>query len=76
MRIHGKGTLPRLLEVVREQLMVGNGIRFATDSFDVANRICALADRMGARPTINIDAEFGLEGIEVLPAPEPSQARH
>ena len=34
MRIHGSGTLPGLLDVIRDQLMAGNGIRFATDSWD------------------------------------------
>jgi hypothetical protein len=76
MRISGKGSLPGLLDVIRRQLMAGNGISFATDSFDVVNAICATADRMGAEPQINFAEGWVLTGVTVYPAPEPSQARH
>jgi hypothetical protein len=56
--------------------MAGNGIRFATDSWDVINKICAVADRMGGVVEIRLDGGCELEGIQVLPAPELSQARH
>jgi hypothetical protein len=76
MRIHGKGTLPGLLDVIRNQLMAGNGIVFATDDYAVVNKICAVADRVGGIVEINMGTGWELEGIQVLPPPEPSQARH
>jgi hypothetical protein len=76
MRIHGSGTLPGLLDVIRSRLMARYGIRFATSDWDVLNKICAVADRMGATTTINFSTGWDLEGIEVLPPHEPSQAKH
>ena len=76
MRIHGSGTLPGLLDVIREQLMAGRGITFATNDWKVVDKICAVADRMGGTVEINLDTGCELEGIQVLPAPEPSRAIH
>ena len=75
-RITGKGTLSGLLEVIRRELMAGCGIRFGTDDYKVVNRICAMADRMGGTVEISYGDGFELEGVQVLPAPEPSIARH
>ena len=76
MRIHGTGTLPGLLDCIREQHMAGRGIRFATSDWKVVDRICVVADRMGGSVSIDLDPGCELESIQVLPAPEPSQARH
>ena len=76
MRIHGSGTLPGLLKVIREQLMAGNGVAFDSNSFDVVNQICAVADQMGAEPQLRFDAKFELEGVTVYPARELSTAKH
>ena len=54
-------------------LLTGVGMRFATGDYDVVNRICALADRMGGNVEINYGSGFELEGVQVLPAPEPRQ---
>jgi hypothetical protein len=75
-RITGSGTLAGLLDVIGNELMTGVGIRFATGDYDVVNRICALADRMGGNVEINYGSGFELEGVQVLPAPEPSTAQH
>jgi hypothetical protein len=76
MRIHGSGTLPGLLDCIREQLMAGRRIRFASNDWGVVNKICAVADQMGGIVEINLSTGWELEGVQVLPALEPSQARH
>jgi hypothetical protein len=35
-----------------------------------------LADRMGGNVEINYGSGFELEGVQVLPAPDPSTAQH
>jgi len=64
-RITGSGTLAGLLDVIGNELMTGVGIRFATGDYDVVNRICALADRMGGNVEINYGSGFELEGVQV-----------
>jgi hypothetical protein len=76
MRIHGSGTFAGLVTVIERQLMEGRGVRYATEDCDVISRLCCLVDRMGGTVEINCDAQFGLEGILILPAREPSTARH
>jgi|SRR6516164_3998527 hypothetical protein len=76
MRIDGSGTLPSLLKCISEQLMRGRGIRFATNDWGVVSEITRVSDRMGGSVAINLDKGGELQGIEALPAPEPSQALH
>jgi hypothetical protein len=76
VNITGKGTFNGLVTIIERKLMEGQGVRFATDSFDVINQLCSVADRMGGTVEINFNAEFTPEGILILPAPEPSTVRH
>jgi hypothetical protein len=76
VRITGTGSLPGLLKFIGGHLMAGRGIVFETDDWETINQITLLTDRMGGSITINLAENGELRGIEAMPAPEPSIARH